>query len=360
MSASTSTVATPNKDKIVSVLETLCEMYKMMPNKKFQLRAVQTAMLNLKKYDGTGGDILSGIDASKKVKGIGKGMIRRIDEILKTGGLNELDGAKGGSEGSEGSEGSAGAGGNPKAAKRAKKGDTSIINVTGIGPVKAKKLSDEGYLDIAALREGVKSGKVKLTHHMKVGVKYYEDFLERIPRPEIVKIEELLRKHLTAIGGSGGIGSGGEYLLEVCGSYRRGREDCGDVDVLMSYKGMKEINGELLTMFVNSLTDCGFIIDHLTTKIKTKYMGVCKMGKKGVARRIDIRCVPYSCFYPALIYFTGSKEFNIDIRRKALDNGYSLSEYGFKNVDDDSLVTFDSEKEIFDFLSMDFIEPTKR
>lgn len=345
--------STPNRDKIVAVLERLCGQYKMMPNKKFQLRAVQTATTNLKKYDGSGGgggDIKSGKDAAAKVSGIGKGMIRRIDEILDKGDLAELkDGCGGGGS----------SGGAPKAAKRAKKGDKAVINVTGIGPVKAKKLIDEGYADIDSLRGGVDSGKVKLTHHMKVGVKYYEDFLERIPREEIVKMDALLRKHLVALSGGGSE----EYILEVCGSYRRGREDCGDVDVLMTYKGMKKANGNFLTMFVKSLTDCGFVVDHLTTKIKTKYMGVCKLGGVkggGVARRIDIRAVPYHCFYPALIYFTGSKEFNINIRRKALEKGYSLSEYGFKKVEDSSLISFDSEKEIFDFLGLDFVDPTKR
>jgi len=131
----------------------------------------------------------------------------------------------------------------------------------------------------------------------------------------------------------------------------------------MTYKGMTKTNPNFLKLFVKSLYDSGFIIDHLTTNIKTKYMGVCQLGgskSKGVGRRIDIRAVPYQCFYPALIYFTGSKEFNIEIRRKALEKGYSLSEYGLKKIDDDTMTSFNSEKEIFDFLGLDFVEPTKR
>lgn len=347
-----------------------------MPEKKFQLKAMQGAVKNLKKFQGGGGggaggggagggsgaggaDISSGADAAKKVKGVGKGIIRRIDEILDTDDLAELSKMRA----SAGGAGASASGSSGGIAKRAKVGEKGIIYVTGIGPVAAKKLETKGYVDIDGLRGGVASGDVKLTHHQKIGVKYYEDFLLRIPRAEIVAMEKILKKTLGAIGGAGGVhGSdkNGEYILEVCGSYRRGREDCGDIDVLITYKGMKDFNPDFMKYYVGSLADIGFIIDKLTVNIKTKFMGVCKLNSKSPARRIDIRAVPYHCFYPALIYFTGSKDFNIEIRRKALEKGYSLSEYGFKKVDDGSLMSFDSEGDIFKFLGLDFVDPTDR
>lgn len=353
-----------NKETVIIILDELCGRYKAMPNKKFQLRAIKTAVTNLKKLDG---DITSGKDASNKVTGIGKGIIKRIDEILSSGHLkelNDLDSGKAGAGSGAGSGASGGAGGGTSGAKRAKKGDKSIINVTGIGPVAVKKLQEKGYTNIDDLKAGLLSGKVKLTHHQKLGVKYYDDFLERIPRDEIVKMEKILRKTMNSIGSSDG--TGGKLILEICGSYRRGREDCGDIDVLMTFKGIKGNSGltgmesDFLKLFVKDLTSRGFIVDHLTTNIKTKYMGICKLDGGGVARRIDIRAVPYNYFYPALIYFTGSKEFNIEIRRKALEKGYSLSEYGFKEKTSDKLITFDSEDEIFTFLGIDYVEPTAR
>ncbi len=344
------------KEKVLGELEKLCYIYKIMPSKKFQLRAVQTATDNLKSYDG---DIISGKDAAKKVKGVGKGMIRRIDEIIETGKLDEVAGASGagGVSGASGASGSGGSEGEVPA-KRAKTGEKGIIHVTGIGPVRAKKLIDDGIDDIDKLNVAVEEGKIKLTHHQKIGVKYYKDFLERIPRSEIIEMEKILKNTLSAV--SGGVSSSGAYLLEVCGSYRREREDCGDIDVLMSYKGMKDFNPNFLKLYVKYLADSGFITDHLTINIKTKYMGVCCLGSKGLGRRIDIRAVPYNSFYPALIYFTGSKEFNIGIRKKALEKGYSLSEYGFKKVDSSEMLTFNSEEEIFDFLGMDFVSPCDR
>ncbi len=156
-----------NKDKIVTVLERLCTQYKIMPEKKFQLRAISSATSNLKAYSG---DIFSGKDAAKKVSGVGKGMIRRIDEILDKGDLDELKSGSGGGSGGGGD----GSGAGP--AKRAKKGDKGIINVTGIGPVATKRLTAGGYSNIDELRSGIMSGAVKLTHHQALGVKYYDDF----------------------------------------------------------------------------------------------------------------------------------------------------------------------------------------
>ena len=325
-----------NKEKVVRVLKKLSAEYKLKPDKKFQLRAVQTAVRNLMDYEG---DISSGKDASKKVKGVGKGMIRRIDEILDSGDLAELEGVSGGAG----------------AAKRANKGEKGIIHVTGIGPVKAKKLADEGYHTIDELVAAVNAGKVKLTHHQQIGVKYYEDFLLRIPRTEMMGMEKIMRETLVAIGGGSN-----DYILEICGSYRRGREDCGDIDVLMTYRGMKGMNSKFVTMYVKTLMDRGFIVDNLTTNIKTKYMGVCKLDGDRPARRIDIRAVPYQCFYPALIYFTGSKEFNIEIRKRALELGFSLSEYGFKEIESGDMVTCHSENEIFDKLGIEYVAPVDR
>ena len=75
-----------------------------------------------------------------------------------------------------------------------------------------------------------------------------------------------------------------------------------------------------------------------------------------------MRFVEYPAYYAALIYFTGSKNFNIEIRNKALEKGYSLSEYGFCKVDDPNKkpITHHSEEEIFDFLGIQYVTPKDR
>ena len=107
----------------------------------------------------------------------------------------------------------------------------------------------------------------------------------------------------------------------------------------------------------------------------TKFNGIIEVN--GKARRIDIRFVPYENYYPALLYFTGSGNFNIEMRIKAKQLGYKLNEYHLyklkthksllpgkvaakKDIEDEVPVIVKSEKEIFDILSMDYLEPKDR
>jgi DNA polymerase/3'-5' exonuclease PolX len=86
-------------------------------------------------------------------------------------------------------------------------------------------------------------------------------------------------------------------------------------------------------------------------------MGFCKYDKFPV-RRIDIRFIPFLSWYPALLYFTGSKELNLMMRNKAKKLGYKLNEYGlFKGSKN---IYVESEEEIFDLLEMKYLEPQER
>jgi DNA polymerase/3'-5' exonuclease PolX len=91
-------------------------------------------------------------------------------------------------------------------------------------------------------------------------------------------------------------------------------------------------------------------------------MGVCRVNKKGIGRRIDIRFFTLSQYYPAILYFTGSKEFNLMMRKKAIEKGLKLSEYGLFNSHGIRIDTDYNEKCIFDHLEIDpkYIDPTNR
>lgn len=89
-------------------------------------------------------------------------------------------------------------------------------------------------------------------------------------------------------------------------------------------------------------------------------MGVCKINECSYANRIDIRVVDYECYYAALIYFTGSKNFNVYLRNKALENNYSLNEYSLTNINNGNKIMLNSEREIFDLFKINYLEPTER
>ena len=100
--------------------------------------------------------------------------------------------------------------------------------------------------------------------------------------------------------------------------------------------------------------------DHLTENGKTKYMGLCALNNSPYARRIDIRFIPMNCLASALIYFTGSWEFNVQMRQHCLRKGYTLSEYGLKKITTQEIIPFNTEKELFKFINYPFKTPEER
>ena len=153
----------------------------------------------------------------KEKKGIGSGIIRRIDEILTKGTLQE--------EIKDNQD-----------SKDKFSNLEKLLQVTGIGPSKANTLIKENItlqilldeinkIDYDLERQEESDILSKLTHHQMIGLKYFEDIQIRIPRDEIVKIEKKLVKFIGEI----------DTKIEViiCGSYRREKKDSGDIDMLV-------------------------------------------------------------------------------------------------------------------------------
>lgn len=318
-----------NNTLIIQILERLLKQYKLDSSLRFKSRALEKAINSIKKYNS---NIKSGDDAIKNINGVAKGIGRRIDEILETGKLKELK----------------------TGTKIENNAADNLMEVTGIGPTKAKKLVDAGIKSIDNLRKAIQEGKISSTHHINIGLKYYEDLKNRIPRQEITLMKKILDKEIKSINKN--------LIFDICGSYRRGLKTSGDIDVLISNpQYISNIEKEkFLERIVKKLKEVGFILDSLTSDGAKKYMGVCKLKTSKYGRRIDIRCVNYSAFYSALIYFTGSKNFNLLMRKKAIELGYSLSEYSLKEKKSGKIIILKSEEELFNILNMDYVSPLDR
>ena len=113
-----------------------------------------------------------------------------------------------------------------------------FADIHGIGPFLGKKLYEGGMRTIEDL---VKNQKKVLTPIQQIGLKYLEDFKQKIPRQEASQIEEVVQKAAYSLFKEG------DRILEVLavGSYRRGKSECGDVDVLICRKDDKPIKGFL-------------------------------------------------------------------------------------------------------------------
>lgn len=274
----------------------------------------------------------------KGIKGIGNRSLKRIDEIIKTGKLAEIKISKESLE--------------------YLKIITELEDVFGIGRKKAYELFTKYSIkSIDDLKKKVLNKQIDLPDNIIKGLEYVGKINTKIPRNEIDKINEVLLKTTQQIDS--------QLFGLTCGSYRRGKDTSGDVDFIIVHTNLKTKNDienskiNYLESFVKKLKQNGIIVDSLTSdNVPTKYMGICRL-LNGELCRIDIRLIQYNSFYPAILYFTGSKDLNKKMRSLAESHGYLLNEYG---LFDSKGAPFNvkSEKNIFELLGMEYLEPSNR
>jgi len=177
--------------------------------------------------------------------------------------------------------------------------------------------------------------------------------------------------------------------IEACGSYRRGMETCGDVDVLFTMEDacntktplILRSEGEILAQIVSELGS--YLTDHLKgasadekkQQRASTYFGVFQLRPEMLHRRIDLKVYPRSEWPFALLSFTGSGHFNRSMRLYARRAGFSLSDRdirparhargigsGAKIWTGKPVETYQflHERDIFDFLGLTYREPHER
>jgi DNA polymerase lambda len=274
------------------------------------------------------------------LKGIGKGIAERIDEYLANGTLKEFE-----------------ADITPESRLIAQ-----LCTVTGIGDVKAQTLVREhGVVSLDDLLARYRAGSLRvakgvLTNHIAVGLEFYHDLQERFPWSEADALASMARDILHA--------SYPNLVLNFCGSYRRKKATCGDLDVIVhDPTSGARAGASPLRAIVDLLTVRGFLVGNLTENGDTLYMGVCRLPG-GHGRRIDIRFVPACSVGAAMLYFTGSGKFNKVMRHIANQRGYTLNEYGLYTyicgVKGEEPIPAPSERDIFDLLGFLYLEPEER
>jgi len=271
----------------------------------------------------------------KNTKGIGQKTLDKIDEIINSDKklLKEIKNTENSIE------------------KKIKINDElqKLKTVTGIGPAKAKSLLEKNIsLDILldAFKKSNNEILSNLTHHQLLGLKYYTDLEHKIPRNIIEQFDNNLKTIFP------------QFKYKICGSYRRKKNESGDIDLLFSFdSNYPYLN---LDLIVNELIDKNIIVDSLTDKGDTKFMGFAKLSDYKYAMRIDIRIIPEKSFPFGTLYFTGSKKTNTYMRNIAIKNGLKLSEYGLEDKNGKSIKNLNSEQDIFKYLNLDYLEPENR
>jgi DNA polymerase (family 10) len=221
------------------------------------------------------------------------------------------------------------------------------MTVPGLGPKTAKLLYDQLKIsDLESLEKFAKEGKLRELPHIKEkteenilkGIESLKKGRERMPigtaRPIAEEIVNVLKEKAPV------------KDIAVAGSIRRWKETVKDIDILVTSDDASVVMDVFVTLP---------LVRDVIAKGQTKSSVVLSQGIQ-----VDVRVVERAVFGAALVYFTGSKSHNIKIREIAVRNGMKISEYGIFDEKTGKSLGGKKERDIYDVLGMDYIEPELR
>lgn len=287
------------------------------------------------------------IESADQVKGlptIGKSLKDHINEIVTTGKLSKL-------EHFENDE---------------KVRTISLFGeVWGVGPATALKLYEKGHRTLDDLWRDE-----SLTNAQRIGLKFFDDIKQRIPRHDVSEMEKLLQDVGTDILPG---------VIIVCGgSYRRGKASCGDMDIIITHPDGESHVG-FLSKFVQRLKEINFLREDLIFSIHSvdgtdsgvdTYFGLCTYPGRELRHRIDLKVYPRNRYACGLLAWTGNDVLNRRFRLLAESKGYVLDDTGLylatrgsggKHAGrSDAIVNCHTEKDVFETLGFPWLEPHER
>ena len=213
-------------------------------------------------------------------------------------------------------------------------GALTMTRCTGVGVKTAMKLHKEGYADYAALLQAAKDGKLKA--NLAESVLAAESF---------ARVEHRTAK-LLADWVAGQMAPFVERI-QPCGSVRRRSPDSKDVDLVAQVP-----DGADRAAIFSELAKLGEPINAGETRSSVR------VTRYGHTMQVDLWLVPGSCFGSAILYATGSKNFNIRCRQAAIERGWKLNEYGL--WDGDVCLESAAEQAILQKLGVPWTEPEDR
>lgn len=261
----------------------------------------------------------------KAIPGVGKAIAQNIEEYLTTGKV-EVHG---------------------KLVTETPPGLVELLKISGLGPKTIFRLHEElNVSSIEDLERMAREHRVRRlsrmgpTSEMNIlkAIERYKKRSTRIPLGMAAPIVEEILNHLRGIEGLDN--------LSVAGSFRRGRDTVGDLDLLATSSHPQEVIKAFLEMSM---------VEEVLAKGVTKTSVIVNE-----TIQVDLRIVAHQSFGTVMQYFTGSKEHNVKLRGIALSKGYSLSEYSLTRLSNGEELFFDNEEDLYAQLGFPYISPELR
>lgn len=311
------------KKDIVKMLETIAIYMEIKGENPFKVSAYRKASQSLETDERT----LNEIEDVTSLKGIGKGVGDVINEYIDNGTQSYLDELK----------------------QEIPEGLIPLLKIPGLGSKKIAKLYKE--LDIKNKEDLIKACENNQVSELpgfakKTEQKLLEEAKVLGQRPEKYSINTMIKAHEVINQFLDNIEDINQY--QVAGSFRRIKEMSKDLDYIISTEEPTKVQQALLEFpDIKEQIAVGQTKVSLDLQIEDDVIGV------------DFRLIQPEAFYHTLQHFTGSKDHNIKIRQLAKQKNEKVSEYGIEEANG-NIITYQSEKEIYDHFNVSYIPPTMR
>ncbi|KAG9098903.1 hypothetical protein FRC06_005858 [Ceratobasidium sp. 370] len=313
--------------------------------------------------------LITSADEVGKLPGIGPKILKLVGEFIKTGSISTAQ---------------------QIASSERFQILSQFTAIHGIGPAKAREHYEAGCRtveDLVKVYESKRKGP--LSAGVLAALELRDELSARIPRSEVESIAQRIFNELDAIQ------PGCEYT--ICGSYRRGKHDNNDIDIVFTHQ-TAGTERHLCTRLIDRLLKIGVITHVLSASVTSPALAPKKkraahsstpppllslvltesrfsrracmdvLDKALVIiklpdfthRRVDLIFAAYSVYWTAVLGWTGSKQFERDLRIHAKQNGMKFDSGGITRQRDFKPIIAYSEQDVFKELGLEYVEPEMR
>jgi len=310
---------------VAKVFQDIADLLELKGENVFKIRAYQKAARAIDYHPRELEAMTEDGEDLQSIPGVGEAIAKKATELIATGKLGYYENLK----------------------AEFPQGITNLLDIPGIGPRTANKLSSElGISSVDELERAIDDGRVAKL--FRLGEKTAENILhqiqalrrkdQRIPIGEALPIVEEIIAALRSIPGV--------KNLTPAGSLRRFQDTVGDIDLMGTANEPQEVIDPFVALP---------LVRQVLAQGSTKASVIVSGGLQ-----VDLRMVEHDSFGSLLQYFTGSKQHNISLREKWRKRGLKLSEYGITVVATAKLEKFATEEEFYRRLGIQYIPPEIR
>src|SRR3989338_6940412 len=310
--------------EVAELLRNIAQLLEIKGELVFKIRAYEKAALVIDNLDE---DIEEVWKQGKldDIPGVGESLTKKIGEFLETGKLEYYE----------------------KLKKEVPVNMEELGRVPGLGPKTIMKLYNQlGVKNIKDLEKAAKQKKIEnidglgptVEENILKSVEFAKTSGKRFLLGTALDIAEEIKDRLKKL----------NFVnkVEVAGSLRRRKETIGDIDLLVTTKNPAKV----INFFIE-MDDVEQVLAQGPTKSSVRL-------REGI--QADLRVLPEKIYGAALLYFTGSKQHNIMLRKIAIKKGMKLSEYGVFDKKTNKLLAGKTEEECYKKLGLRYIEPEIR